>query len=50
LRQTLGDLRGALQGNEKLDNLLMDAVGNTEKAGQLKKELEGEKAKGGSDE
>jgi type VI secretion system protein ImpB len=50
LRQKLGDLRGALQGNEKLDDLLMDAVGNTEKAGRLKKELEGEKAKGGSDE
>jgi type VI secretion system protein ImpB len=50
LRQKLGDLRGALQGNEKLDDLLMEAVGNTEKAGRLKKELESEKAKGGSDE
>jgi type VI secretion system protein ImpB len=50
LRTKLGDLRGALQGNEKLDDLLMDAVGNTEKAAQLKKELEKEKPKGGSDE
>jgi type VI secretion system protein ImpB len=50
LRQKLGDLRGALQGNEKLDDLLMEAVGNTQKSDQLKKELEGEKAKGGSDE
>lgn len=50
LRTKLGDLRGALQGNEKLDDLLMDAVGNTEKAAQLKKELEKEKGKGGSDE
>jgi type VI secretion system protein ImpB len=50
LRQKLGDLRGALQGNEKLDDLLMEAVGNTQKADQLKKELEKEKAKGGSDE
>jgi type VI secretion system protein ImpB len=50
LRQKLGDLRGALQGNDKLDDLLMEAVGNTQKADQLKKELEKEKAKGGSDE
>jgi type VI secretion system protein ImpB len=50
LRQKLGDLRGALQGNEKLDDLLMEAVGNTQKADQLKKEIEKEKAKGGSDE
>jgi len=49
LRQKLGDLRGALQGNEKLDDLLMEAVGNTQKADQLKKELASE-TKGGSDE
>jgi type VI secretion system protein ImpB len=50
LRQKLGDLRGALQGNDKLDDLLMEAVGNTQKADQLKKELGKEKPKGGSDE
>jgi type VI secretion system protein ImpB len=50
LRTKLGDLRGALQGNDKLDDLLMEAVGNTQKADQLKKELEKEKGKGGSDE
>ena len=50
LRQKLGDLRGALQGNDKLDDLLMEAVGNTQKADQLKKELDKEKGKGGSDE
>jgi type VI secretion system protein ImpB len=50
LRTKLGDLRGALQGNDKLDDLLMEALGNTEKASQLKKELEGEKGKGGSNE
>jgi type VI secretion system protein ImpB len=50
LRQKLGDLRGALQGNDKLDDLLMDAVGNTQKADQLKKELQKDKPKGGSDE
>jgi hypothetical protein len=46
----LGDLRGALQGNDKLDDILMDAVGNTEKAGQLKKELEQDKGKGDSND
>lgn len=50
LRTKLGDLRGALQGNEKLDDILMEAVGNTDKAAQLKKELDQEKGKGGSDE
>jgi type VI secretion system protein ImpB len=50
LRQKLGDLRGALQGNDKLDDLLMDAVGNTQKADQLKKEIQKDKPKGGSDE
>jgi type VI secretion system protein ImpB len=50
LRSKLGDLRGALQGNDKLDDLLMEAVGNTQKSDQLKKELEKEKGKGGSDE
>lgn len=50
LRQKLGDLRGALQGNDKLDDLLMEAVGNTQKADQLKKELQKDNPKGGSDE
>ncbi len=50
LRQKLGDLRGALQGNDKLDDLLMEAVGNTQKADQIKKELAKDKPKGGSDE
>jgi type VI secretion system protein ImpB len=50
LRTKLGDLRGALQGNDKLDDLLMEAVSNTQKSEQLKKELGTEKGKGGSDE
>lgn len=50
LRQKLGDLRGALQGNDKLDDLLMEAVGNTQKADLLKKELEEEKGKGDSND
>src|SRR5579883_2120409 len=39
LRQKLSDLRGNLQGNDKLEELLMDAVGNTEKMDKLKKEM-----------
>lgn len=52
LRTKLSDLRGALQGNEKLDDLLMETIGNTEKLERMKKELEAEKGKGqgGSDE
>lgn len=50
LRTKLGDLRGALQGNDKLDEILMEAVGNTEKAAQLKKELEKEQGTGGSND
>jgi len=46
LREKLGDLRGALQGNDKLDDLLMQAIGNTENVERLKKELEKEKEKG----
>lgn len=39
LRQKLSDLRGSLQGNDKLEEVLMDAVGNTEKMDRLKKEM-----------
>jgi type VI secretion system protein ImpB len=39
LRTKLSDLRGSLQGNDKLDELLMEAVGNTEKLEKLRKEL-----------
>ena len=39
LRTKLGDLRGTLQGNEKLDEVLLDAVSNTEKAQKLRGEL-----------
>jgi type VI secretion system protein ImpB len=48
LRGKLSDLRGTLQTNEKLDQVLMDAVSNTEKLDKLrseigaKKEVEGE--------
>jgi type VI secretion system protein ImpB len=38
LRTRLADLRGSLQGNEKLEELLLDAVGNTEKLQKIKGE------------
>ena len=39
LRTKLNDLRGNLQTNEKLDELLVDAVSNTEKLNKLRSEL-----------
>ena len=50
LRTKLSDLRGALQTNEKLDTVLMEAIGNTEKMNKIKEELSKEKEKGGSNE
>ncbi len=43
LRQKLSDLRGQLQTNEKLDDLLMNVVGDEDKLKKLKEELEKEK-------
>lgn len=53
LRTRLADLRGTLQGNDKLDELLLEAVGNTDKLNKLKAELdkgkpEGSEPQGGS--
>src|SRR5580700_9507156 len=39
LRQRLSDLRGSLQGNDKLEELLLEAVGITEKLDKLKGEI-----------
>jgi len=39
LRTRLADLRGSLQGNDKLEELLLDAVGNTDKLNKLKGEM-----------
>jgi type VI secretion system protein ImpB len=39
LRTKLSDLRGSLQGNDKLEELLLDAVGNTEKMKRLESEI-----------
>jgi type VI secretion system protein ImpB len=46
LRTRLSDLRGSLQGNDKLEELLLEAVGNTEKLEKLKGEI-GSKKIGG---
>ena len=45
LRTRLSDLRGSLQGNDKLEELLLESVGNTEKLDKLKDEIG--KGKGG---
>ena len=39
LRTRLADLRGSLQGNDKLEELLLDAVNSTEKMDKLKGEI-----------
>jgi type VI secretion system protein ImpB len=41
LRQRLADLRGSLQGNDKLEEMLLDAVGNNDKLNKLKGEIKG---------
>ena len=41
LRTRLADLRGSLQGNDKLEELLLEAVGNTDKLDKLKGEIGG---------
>src|ERR1700729_1502240 len=42
LRTRLADLRGSLQGNDKLEELLLEAAGNTQKMDKLKGEIGGE--------
>lgn len=46
LRTRLSDLRGSLQGNDKLEELLLETVNNTEKMKKLKAEVG--KPEGGS--
>ena len=41
LRTKLADLRGSLQGNEKLDDILLETVKNEDKMKKLKAEVEG---------
>jgi type VI secretion system protein ImpB len=50
LRTKLADLRGSLQGNDKLDELLHQAVANTTTLEKLRAELDLPKPKGGPDE
>ena len=42
LRTKLSYLRGSLQGKDKLEELLLDAVSNTESLGKLKTEIGGD--------
>jgi type VI secretion system protein ImpB len=39
LRQRLSDLRGSLQGNDKLEEMLLEAVGDNDKLNKLKGEI-----------
>ncbi len=48
LRQQLADLRGTLQGNEKLEDILQSTVSDAEKLRKIKDEL-GSEQEGGSD-
>jgi type VI secretion system protein ImpB len=41
LRTKLSDLRGSLQGNDKLEELLLNAVGDKNKLDKLKQEMDG---------
>lgn len=49
LRTKLSDLRGSLQGNDKLEEVLQDVISNTEKMAKLQAEIK-PKSEGGSDE
>jgi type VI secretion system protein ImpB len=46
LRTRLSDLKGALQTNDKLDEVLLDAVSNTEKLNKLRAEIGPKKEEG----
>jgi len=48
LRTKLSDLKASLQGNDKLDELLLEAAKNTETRQKLRKELNLDGSEGGS--
>ncbi len=50
LRAKLADLRGSLQGNDKLDEILMQTLSNTDKAVKLAAELQLKKPEGDSND
>ncbi|MGH7468257.1 MAG: type VI secretion system contractile sheath small subunit [Longimicrobiales bacterium] len=49
LRQNLADLRGSLQGNEKLEEILQSTVSDQDKLNKLKGEIGTEGGSGGQD-
>lgn len=49
LRQQLSDLRGSLQGNDKLEEILQATLGDADKLKQLQSELEAMKGEEGED-
>jgi type VI secretion system protein ImpB len=49
LRQQLADLRGSLQGNDKLEEILQSTINDVEKMGKLKNELESKGAPDGQE-
>jgi len=50
LRSQLADLRGKVQSNDKLDEILQSALSDEENLSKLKAELEAEKSEEGGDE
>ncbi len=50
LRTQLADLRGKIQSNDKLDEILQSALSDEEKLNKLKEEIEAEKSKEDGDE
>jgi type VI secretion system protein ImpB len=50
LRTKLADLRGSLQGNDKLDEILQETIRNTDKLAKLKSEIQPTTAGDGSHE
>ena len=49
LRQELGDLRGSIQGNEALEEILQESLGDEERLSKLKSELEAEQGEAEED-
>lgn len=49
LRTQLGDLRGSIQGNEALEEMLQESIADTDRLSQLQSELEAEKDNDGED-
>ena len=49
LRTRLSDLRGTLQGNDKLDQMLFDAVSSTEDRNKLRSEIKPDSSEAGNE-